>query len=133
MKRLDNQITVTSQLTPVHLQQAKELGFQSIICNRPDNEEMGQPNFQVLADEAGKLGLSIHHLPVNSPAVADHEIQAFKNCLDTTPKPILAFCKTGTRAATLWAKSQQGHLDDETIKQCCQAAGYQINLESTHE
>lgn len=127
-KKLNDNISVSVQLTPECIIKAKQLGFKSIICNRPDDEEENQPSFNELARTAKQQGIVIQHMPVASLDVAMGDIKTFTVHMENLPKPILAFCKTGTRAATLWAKSQLEKLDDEEILQCCHSAGYLINL-----
>jgi sulfide:quinone oxidoreductase len=127
-KKLNEEISVTTQLSPEDIAQAKAQGFKSIICNRPDNEEETQPNFCLLQDHADNHGLEIKHLPVPCPNVTVNDIHEFRQCLEELPKPVLAFCKTGTRSTTLWANSQKGKIDNQSIQNSCKSAGYDIKL-----
>jgi len=44
-------------------------------------------------------------------------------CTDL-PKPMLAYCRTGTRSATLWALSQANRLSVAVIQERAACAGY---------
>jgi sulfide:quinone oxidoreductase len=48
------------------------------------------------------------YLPIVSGKVGDADAVAFGTLLDSLPKPILAYCRTGTRSATLWSLSEGG-------------------------
>ncbi len=42
------------------------------------------------------------------------------------PRPILAYCRTGTRSATLWSLSQAGRMSVADILAATKAAGYDM-------
>jgi sulfide:quinone oxidoreductase len=81
-------------------------GFRSIICNRPDGEGADHPGFAEVAAACRDAGLEAVYLPVVSGKVSDEDAGAFGALLDRLPKPTLAYCRTGTRAATLWSLSE---------------------------
>ncbi|MBY0233507.1 MAG: TIGR01244 family phosphatase, partial [Burkholderiaceae bacterium] len=43
------------------------------------------------------------HLPVQGGYQSPEEIEAFRALLDSLPKPILAFCRSGARSSRLFA------------------------------
>lgn len=48
--------------------------------------------------------------------ITDEQVAEFRDALETLPKPIAVFCRTGTRAALLWALANQANLTvDERI------------------
>ncbi len=83
--------------------QAAAAGFKSVINNRPDFEggprsaDHGRHGSRALA-----AGLQYRHLPVNGAYQSPEEIAAFRALLDTLPKPILAFCRSGARSTKLF-------------------------------
>jgi sulfide:quinone oxidoreductase len=79
------------------------MGFKTIICNRPDGEAPEQPDFQAISNAAIDAGLNVHHIPVVPGGIDTHDIRAFSLALSEMPKPIFAYCRTGTRSAALWA------------------------------
>lgn len=112
--------------------------FRTIINNRPDAEEPGQPTSAALENEARRLGLDYVHIPVDPGAVEAEQVAAFGRALEGRKGPVLAFCKTGRRAATLWALSQAGSRSVHEILSIAAAAGYDLSalkpkLESSHE
>lgn len=100
--KIDDAISVAGQIQPDEMRQLAEQGFRSVICNRPDNEEPGQPSWQSLATAAQQAGLEAEHIPVGGTFTIEDQAQAFANAIETMPKPILAFCRTGNRSGMLY-------------------------------
>lgn len=80
-----------------------DAGIRGLINNRPDGEAPDQPTSASLAAKASRVGLAYRHLPVVPGAVDERQVAAFAQALADMPGPLLAFCRTGTRSATLWA------------------------------
>lgn len=108
VKRLADDLSVTAQICPTDVAAARESGYRSLVCNRPDGEAPDQPTFREIAEAAAAAGLEAHYIPVRSGRVTDQDAAAFAEGLAALPKPALAYCRTGTRSATLWALSQAG-------------------------
>jgi uncharacterized protein (TIGR01244 family) len=107
--RLSADVCAAPQLTPSAMQAAADAGFKSVINNRPDFE--GGPDQPTSADmeaAARAAGLEYAHLPVNSAVQTAEEIARFATLLDTLPKPILAFCRSGTRSGKLYRAATAG-------------------------
>jgi sulfide:quinone oxidoreductase len=94
--------SVSGQLTTEDLHHAAAQGFKSVICNRPDGEEAGQPSAAAIQKEAEALGLSFTYIPAASGAVTDDDAAKMKAALAQMPPPILAYCRSGARSAKLW-------------------------------
>ena len=97
---------VAKQITPSDVATLSAQGFRSIICNRPDGEGADQPLFVEIDRAAEAAGLATRYLPVTSGKVRDEDAARFAAALIELPKPILAYCRTGTRSTTLWGLSQ---------------------------
>lgn len=92
-------------------------GYRSIIGNRPDGEAPDQPSWTELKAAAAKYGMEAVHIPVVASSIGAEDIERFRRALETLPKPIAAFCRTGTRSALLWAFANDAGLTvDERIK-----------------
>lgn len=103
LKKLTPGLNVSSQITPADVALAVKQGFKAIINNRPDGESQDQPEAAEIRYAALQHGLEYRHLPVVSGALTDRDADAFAALLAELPGPVLAFCRTGTRSATLWA------------------------------
>jgi len=119
-------VSVAAQITALDVRGLAEAGFKSLICNRPDGEGSDQPLFQEIERRAVEQGLQIRYLPVESGRVTDDQGQAFRALLDELPQPVLAYCRTGTRSATLWAMAEAGRSSPQDILTRGQAAGYDL-------
>jgi len=120
--------SVTSQVLVEDLVEVAALGFKSLVNNRPDDEEEGQPKSAELSAEAERLNLHYLHVPVNGMALpADHDAQAFAEALDSLPKPVLGFCRTGNRAVRMWAIAKAGELDVSELLAAANRTGFCID------
>lgn len=77
-------------------------GFCSIINMRPDGEEPGQPAAATLHDAAEAAGMRYEFLPVVGGQFTEQDVVDFARLVKELPKPILTFCRTGTRCTNLW-------------------------------
>jgi sulfide:quinone oxidoreductase len=119
-------LSVTSQLVEADVANAAARGFRSLINNRPDGEEQGQPSSAMIEAAARRAGLAYRHLPVTPGLIRDQDVEAMAAALLALPAPVLAFCRSGTRSATLWALTQAGALEPEAILRTCAAAGFAL-------
>ena len=105
IRKIDDDLSVGPQISPQDAAQLAEMGFRTIICNRPDGEAPEQPTFQAISEAATAAGLNAHHIPVIPGGITSHDIKAFGLALSEMPQPVFAYCRTGTRSAALWALS----------------------------
>ena len=97
------EFSVSPQLEPSAMAAAAAAGFRSVINNRPDFEGgPDQPTSAAVEAAARAAGLEYRHLPVNGAYQSPEEIAAFRALLDSMPKPILAFCRSGARSTRLF-------------------------------
>jgi len=126
MKPINTQISVSPQIRPEDLADIAQQGFRSVICNRPDGEGADQPSFEEIEEAAKKFNLEARYLPIVAGKVQDEDATAFGGLLDALPKPVLAYCRTGTRSATLWSLSQAEQQPLADILAQTKAAGYDM-------
>ena len=101
-KNLDKDYAVTGQILPAQIPAVAAAGFKSIVCARPDNEDHGQPSFNEVAREAERAGIQIIHVPV-AGMVSQGAFMKFEQAMKQMPKPVLAYCRSGGRAASLYS------------------------------
>lgn len=102
LQRLTADISVAPQLAPEAMAEAAAAGFRSVINNRPDFEGgPNQPTSHSMEAAARAAGLDYAWLPVAPNLQTEDEIARFAQLLQTLPKPILAFCRSGTRSGRL--------------------------------
>lgn len=105
-RNLDSSYAVSGQIQPDQIPALAAAGFKSIVCARPDNEDFGQPSFSDVAREAEKAGLQVVHVPVSGP-ITQASFMRFESAMQKLPKPVLAYCRSGGRAASLYSALKQ--------------------------
>jgi sulfide:quinone oxidoreductase len=120
-------LSVSPQLQPQDIGLAAAQGFKSVIINRPDGESDEQPPHEAIAVAAHRHGMEVRYVPVVPGNLTDADVESFRTAMHDLPAPALAFCRTGTRSATLWALSQAGHLSTEAILKTAKKAGYDLS------
>lgn len=127
-KSINADIAVAEQINASDLSAIAAQGFRSIICNRPDGESADQPSFAEIEAAARAAGLPATFQPVVSGKITDEDAAAFGKLIDELPKPILAYCRTGTRSATLWSLAQGAKgTAVADILSATKAAGYDMS------
>jgi uncharacterized protein (TIGR01244 family) len=100
---LTPEFATSAQLSPGDIGEAAQEGFQSVINNRPDFEGgPAQPTSEAMAEAAYDAGLAYAFLPVQSGFQSPEEIARMRELIDRLPKPVLAFCRSGTRSGNLF-------------------------------
>lgn len=127
LRTLMPDLFLSGQIDVADLTELKARGIRGVIVNRPDGEEPGQPHFKQIADEAEKLGLETRFIPITPGQFGENQIREFAQALCDLPRPILAFCRTGTRSATLWALAQREKLTADEIVNTAAQAGYDLD------
>jgi uncharacterized protein (TIGR01244 family) len=103
VQQLSPDVCVAPQLDPAAMAWAAQNGFKSVINNRPDFEGgPSQPTSAQIEAAAKAAGLSYAFLPVNGAYQSPEEIARFGELLNELPRPILAFCRSGTRSGKLY-------------------------------
>ncbi len=106
---LSTELCVAPQLDLPDMAWAAQNGFRSVINNRPDFEEGNhQPTSAALEQAAHAVGLQYAYLPVAPGFQSAEEIARFAALLESLPKPILAFCRSGTRSGKLYHATLNG-------------------------
>ena len=123
---LSETLSVTGQISPTDLQSIAAAGFKSIVCNRPDGESPGQFSSQDIATAARQASLILEYLPVAPGQVGPQDGREFGELLSRLPSPVLAYCRSGMRSATLWALSQAGSRPWPELVQRAAQAGFDL-------
>ncbi|MEM1429645.1 MAG: TIGR01244 family sulfur transferase [Pseudomonadota bacterium] len=127
VRKITDEVSVAPQIQPADVAGIAAAGFRAIICNRPDGEGADQPTFEEIEAEAEKHGVKVTYLPIVSGSVRDEDATAFGAAMTALPGPVLAYCRTGTRSATLWSLSQADRRPLAEILAAAKAAGYDMN------
>ncbi len=127
--KLNDQLSVSHQIEIADIKQIKDLGFCAIICNRPDGETEEMPSFEDIEKAANEENIKCYYIPNTGPqAISEEMIIRTKAALENSNDLVLAYCRTGTRSAILWALAQKGQMSAEKIIKIAKDAGYDISF-----
>ena len=96
---------VAPQIFPDDVTVLAEQGFVTIICNRPDGEEPGQPGAAEIAAACDAAGLAFHHIPVSGMPISDENIQEQHRLITESDGMVLGYCRSGQRSQIIWSAS----------------------------
>ncbi len=125
--RIDENLAVSPQIVVDDIPKLAAEGYRAVICNRPDGEGGDQPSFEEIERAAHENGMEARYLPVDSGLVRDDNADDFAEAMRSLPGPVLAYCRSGTRSATLWALSEAKHRPLPEILGKTKAAGYDMS------
>ena len=125
--KLTESLAVAAQITPLEVAQVAAAGYRVLINNRPDGEEASQPKSADIEAAAAAVGLEYYHMPVNALNFPGEEFTAMCQLMADEDKPVLAFCRTGTRCANLWVASKTGEEREAAISEA-RRLGFDLSL-----
>ena len=104
LKKITEAFSVSPQIKASDIPTIRDAGIRTIICNRPDGEGSDQPAFEEIEVAAKAAGIVTHYVPVQSGMMTEAAVIAFSDALPGSPEPVLAYCRSGARSSTLWAR-----------------------------
>lgn len=132
VKRINDNVSVSPQISPEDIPAIKAQGFVAIINNRPDGESPDQPDSATIERAAHEAGLSYHYIPLGRDGVNSEMIDQTKQVLEGSAGPVFCYCRSGTRSTTLWALSQAGQAPASDIIAAAAHAGYDMSHLAGH-
>ena len=127
-KKLDDTITVSTQMSKEDFTAAAKVGVNIIISNRVEGEEAGMPSNEMMKSYAAEHGMEFITLPVGG----EFPIQQASDMAAILRNPdaiIHAYCKSGTRSAMLWGLASALNLSKtpEEIMDITRNAGFELS------
>lgn len=132
IKRINDQVSVSGQISPSDIPALKAAGFTTIVNNRPDGEAPGQPTGAEIEAAARAAGLDYTCIPLGRDGVSQSMVDRTREVLEGSSGPVFCYCRSGTRSTTLWALSQAGRQDAQSIIDAAQNAGYDMSHLAGH-
>jgi uncharacterized protein (TIGR01244 family) len=100
--RLSERCAVAGQIRPEDVEALAAQGFETVICNRPDGEDAGQPTAEEIAQACAEHGVTFHLIPVYHGGLSMDTVAQFREAVDASEGPVLAYCRSGQRCSVLW-------------------------------
>lgn len=100
--RLSENCAVSSQIQPTDVAAIAAEGFTTIICNRPDGEDFGQPTAEDVATECEAQGVTFKLIAIDRNGLTMDMVEDFRSAVAASEGPVLAYCRSGQRSSVLW-------------------------------
>ncbi|NTF32173.1 bifunctional sulfur transferase/dioxygenase Blh [Rhizobium skierniewicense] len=99
---LSPKLSVAPQPSIEDIRVLRDLGFTTLVNNRPDKEDDVQPGTRAERDEAERSNLSYSFIPISVTTITEADVRAFQQAVDQSEGRVFAHCKTGTRSLSLY-------------------------------
>jgi len=126
-RQLDENTLVNGQIRPEDVAELKQLGVTLIVNNRPDGEDVGQPESDDIEAAAKAAGIDYRHVPI-ARGMGPSDVEAMREALHAAGDgKLFAFCRSGNRSTLAWAvaKSEDG-VSREELNRCANEAGFDL-------
>ncbi|KEO59369.1 TIGR01244 family sulfur transferase [Thioclava indica] len=124
-RKLSDHFSVAPQIEPEDVAKLAEMGFRTLITNRPDEEiEDEEHRSANMASLAAKHGMNYHYLPYYPGEMTFDLVADYEAIMKSAPKPAFGYCRSGTRSSHLWGMSQAGLMELDKIVETAANAGY---------
>ena len=80
---------------------------------------------------ARAAGLQYHYLPIIAATFPGEDFARMCELLRDSSRPVLAFCRSGTRCANLWVASHPASERERALRQA-QQLGYDLGLAANY-
>ena len=126
-RQLNDKTLVSGQIAPEEVAALKDLGVTLIVNNRPDGEDVGQPESDHIEAAARAAGIDYRHVPI-ARGLGPSDIEAMREAMHSTGEgKMFAFCRSGNRSTLAWAvaKSEDG-VPREELNRMANEAGFDL-------
>ncbi|WP_066803576.1 TIGR01244 family sulfur transferase [Moraxella oblonga] len=106
-------ITLSGQITPDDVAELARMGVKTIVNNRPDGEEAGQPTSAEIEQACQAHGIAYKQIAFAGGMMDMGHVQAFADFFNSTERPLHIFCRTGNRSNNLLTVAREKDLLDE--------------------
>ena len=108
IRQVNDEYAVSAQIAVDDIAAIKEAGYRSIICNRPDDEQPGQPSATEIEVAARAADIVFRHIPFVSGQMTEEDVRKMAEALDEIPGPVFAYCRSGARSTNIYLAAKQG-------------------------
>jgi uncharacterized protein (TIGR01244 family) len=124
---ITNTFSISGEITEKELSYLIENDVSTLINVRPDNEGLEQKNSGAWNTICQQHGLTYFHIPVLPCQYPETAVQEFKGALTSTENKVHSFCRTGARAAHLFALANKDQFTLQQMHDLLKEKGYDFN------
>ena len=126
-RQLTDRIFASPQIGLAEVAQAAAQGIGLIVNNRPEGESDDQVPGTEIEAAARAAGLGYVAIPVTHAGFSEAQVKAMAAALASTDRPILAYCRSGTRSTLLWALAEASRGESpQALAEAAARAGYDV-------
>lgn len=128
-RKIDDKTFASPQIELADVAEAQALGIGMIINNRPEDESPDQTPGAEIEAAAKAAGIAYVAIPVTHAGFSMPQVEAMQAALaQAGDKPVLAYCRSGTRSTLLWALAQaRTGMAPDAIAAHAAGAGYDVS------
>ena len=127
LRQVDGNFAVSPQLSEADIAAVAAAGYRTVICNRPDGEEPGQPTEATMRKAATDAGIEFHFVPVSGHQFPEAALKRFAEIRREAEGPTLAYCRSGTRSIMLETLANPEDRSEQDRLARAQSAGYDLS------
>lgn len=101
-QQLSNDYAVAGQISPDDVAGIANAGFRTVICNRPDGEDLGQADFAVIKSACDEHDLECFHIPMMGSNLTEDIVRSQLKAMSGSAGGVLAYCRSGDRSTVIW-------------------------------
>ncbi len=127
-RKIDDKTFASPQIELSDVAEAQAMGIGMIINNRPEDESPDQTPGAEIEAAAKAVGIAYVAIPVTHAGFSMPQVEAMQAALaEAGDKPVLAYCRSGTRSTLLWALAQaRTGMAPDAIAAHAAGAGYDV-------
>lgn len=110
---MSHQVNFSAQITTDDVADIAAKGFKTIINNRPDNEEAGQPTSAEIEQAATAVGLVYKAIQFSGGQLTQPQVEEFAEFFNQAEQPVFMYCRTGNRSNVIYQAAKQMDLLDD--------------------
>lgn len=124
---LDQTVWAAPQIAVEDLPRIAALGVRTVVNNRPDGEDHGQPTSAEIEAAVRSAGLDYIHAPIAGMPGPD-AVRAVATVLEAD-EPVLLYCRSGTRSTVAWALAMRAldRAEPGELRSAAANAGYDLS------
>ncbi|WP_121040432.1 bifunctional sulfur transferase/dioxygenase Blh [Stenotrophomonas rhizophila] len=127
--KINDRLSITAQPDLASFTAFRDQGYVAVINARPDGEDPGQLGNAAERTAAMAAGPSYSFVPVIGEMITEVDIRAFQAAMNEANGPVVAHCKSGKRALTLYALGEalDGRMAREAVKAFGRDYGFDLS------
>lgn len=127
-RRLTDQMLVSEQIDVPSVAVAAAHGVTLIVNNRPEDEAPDQTPGAEIEAAAKAAGIGYIAIPVTHSGFSQPQVAAMAEALENAQGDVLAYCRSGSRSAHLWALAEcAAGGDPDSLINMAAKAGFDIS------